>query len=120
MSAQRQYPAKIDRIVDGDTMDLTIDLGFGISKSVRIRLAYVNTDEIFGVSHYSDEYHKGMKQKMFVNQLLPVGTDVTFISHEETGKYGRPIGDIEVNGQLLSESILEQFKYLDQDYGSNW
>ena len=42
-----QYKAKIDRIVDGDTMDIVIDLGFKITTNQRIRLKGINTPETY-------------------------------------------------------------------------
>lgn len=117
---ERRYPASLIRIVDGDTMDLDLDLGFGVHKRVRVRLAGVNTNEIHGVSHSSDDYARGIQQKLFVHRILTEGSSITFISHDETGKYGRPLGDIEVGGELLSESIHRKFTYLNENYGENW
>ena len=116
----RQYPAKVKRIVDGDTIDLEVDLGFGVRKSIRMRLSGVNTDEVFGVSHDSEEFQKGIDQKKFVADLIPEGSSVILVDRGETGKYGRHLGDILVGDRLLSEQILEQFDYLEEDYGESW
>jgi micrococcal nuclease len=116
----RRYPASVRRVVDGDTVDLDLDLGFGVRKRIRMRLAGIDTDEIHGVSPESEEYQRGIRQKIFVHRLLSEGSAITFVSHEETGKYGRPIGDIEVGGKLLSESLFEAFGYLEEGYGESW
>lgn len=115
-----RYRAKVLRIVDGDTIDLDIDLGFDVHKRVRIRLAGVDTNETYGVPHHSAEYQKGIQQTAFVHRLLTEGSEIIFVSHDKTGKYGRAIGDIEVDGKLLSESILKEFEYLEEGYGERW
>lgn len=54
------YQAKCVDVVDGDTIDLDIDLGFSmIRSSTRIRLKGVDTHEIFFVDNDSEEYKKG-------------------------------------------------------------
>jgi endonuclease YncB( thermonuclease family) len=115
-----RYTAKVVSVIDGDTFDLDVYLGFSVSKRVRVRLEGVNTNEIYGVKHESIEYKQGIEQKEFVQKFLSSGQQVVLVTSEETGKYGRVIGDIEVNGKLLSESLLEQFDYLKGDYGSEW
>ena len=51
-----QYKAKVERIVDGDTIDVVIDLGFKITTNQRIRLAGINTPETYNVKKDSEEY----------------------------------------------------------------
>ena len=40
-----EYAAKVDRVVDGDTVDVTLDLGFSIQYQARVRLLGINTPE---------------------------------------------------------------------------
>ena len=54
-----QYKAEVVRIVDGDTIDVVIDLGFKITTNQRIRFARINTPETYTVKKNSEEYQKG-------------------------------------------------------------
>lgn len=50
------YKAKVERIVDADTIDVSIDCGFHIYTRKRLRLARIDAPEIFGVKYSSEEY----------------------------------------------------------------
>ena len=57
-----QYRADVERVVDGDTLDLSIDLGFGViltGDEARVRLQNIDTAEIFGTAKDSEEYAAG-------------------------------------------------------------
>ena len=83
-----QYKATIERVIDGDTMDVTVDLGFFLTARMRVRLRGVNTPEIRG-----PERPEGLKVKAFVQETLPPGTQVV-INTYKLGKYGRYIADL--------------------------
>ena len=90
-----QYKAKADRVVDGDTLDLVIDLGFKITTHQRIRLAEINTPETYNVKRDSEEYKKGMAAKHFVEKRLAANNNEVIVETDKlTGKYGRYIGTI--------------------------
>lgn len=105
------FRAQVEEVIDGDTVDLLVDQGFRDYQSVRVRLKDVDTAEIYGTKKGSDEYEKGMKQKRFVEDFLSTDTEdawpVRLESHRETGKYGRWIGDISVNGESLTDAIVQ-------------
>lgn len=108
------YRAKLDRVVDGDTIDLKVDLGFRTYKEVRVRLEGVDTAEIYGVPKGSTEYKKGMEQKQYAMAYLSNHEGewpLHFVSKEESGKYGRWIGDIRAPDQnkTLAEAIVAQW-----------
>jgi micrococcal nuclease len=109
------YKAELVRIVDGDTIDLRVDLGFRTYKRVRVRLQEVDTPEIYGVKKGSEEYKRGIEAKSFVADWFKEYQDssgcVNFDSQrEDTGKYGRWIGDIisREDETSLVESIKKQ------------
>jgi len=83
-----QYKATIERIVDGDTIDVTVDLGFFLTSRMRIRLRGLDTPEIRG-----PERPEGLKVKAFVQETIPPGKQVV-INTYKVGKYGRYIADI--------------------------
>jgi len=64
------YEATVRRVVDGDTLDLNVNLGFGVSIHLRVRLYGIDTYEIHGVKKHSDEWEKGMAAKQFVEEYL--------------------------------------------------
>jgi micrococcal nuclease len=106
------YRAQLDRVVDGDTIDLRVDLGFKTYKQVRVRLQDVDTAEIYGVHKESDEYQRGMEHKRFVQDYLDRDGEwpLRLITEEETGKYGRWLGDVRpFDGESLTDRLIEQY-----------
>ena len=65
------YKAKLDRVVDGDTVDANIDLGFDISINKRIRLAGIDTPETR--TRNKEEKVKGLASKSRLIELLKDG-----------------------------------------------
>lgn len=114
-----QYKAKIDRVVDGDTIDLIIDLGFKITTHQRIRLAEINTPETYNVKRDSEEYKKGMVSKNYVEKRLAENNNEVIIETDKlTGKYGRYIGtirlsdsEVSLNRELVDEGLAEWATY---------
>jgi micrococcal nuclease len=88
-----EYQCKIVRVVDGDTVDVDIDLGFGVwMKKQRIRLYGVDTPE----SRTSDAEEKvyGNIAKHFVQNHLPLDSMQTLRTKKDShGKYGRILGE---------------------------
>lgn len=110
-----EYRCIIERIVDGDTVDVSIDLGFDVwLHSQRIRISGVDAPEIR--TRDLEEKAAGQAATEFVAKLLPVGSKQTLISKEYngTGKYGRIIGTFELYDASkdawsdLSTMLLEQ------------
>jgi micrococcal nuclease len=90
-----KYTAKITRIVDGDTFDIIIDLGFKITTNQRIRLQGINTPETYNVKKTSEEYRKGLAAKEFAQQRVAANNYEAVIETEkDTGKYGRYIATV--------------------------
>ena len=91
-----EYKVKsIDHIVDGDTFDCTLDLGFNISHKIRVRMYGINTPE--SRTRDLEEKARGLKSKERLTQLLNVGTmgDTHLVLQtKEKGKYGRYLGII--------------------------
>ena len=86
------YRCKILRVVDGDTVDVDIDLGFGVwMHKERVRIHGIDTPE----SRTRDKEEKiyGLAAKEFVKSFLPVGSDATLQTEKDkTGKFGRILG----------------------------
>lgn len=114
-----QYKAKIERIVDGDTMDIVIDLGFKITTNQRIRLKGIDTPETYNVKRDSDEYKKGIIAKEFVmKRILENNSEALIDTDKDTGKYGRYIAtiwladsEISLNDELVEKGFAVVAKY---------
>ena len=109
----------VQRVVDGDTIDADIDLGFDISLAKRIRLAGVDTPE----SRTKDEVEKklGLEVKEWLKKKLEGQTDVIVKTElpDSTEKYGRIlghlfIGDSEVSAVNKKKSVNQQM--IDEGY----
>ena len=108
------YKAVVAKIVDGDTVDLDIDLGLNMwSKSTRIRLLNINTPEVRG-----KEREAGLAAKRFLENVIPRGCGVYIITaKDKRGKYGRLLGTIydytgtNINTLLLEEGHAKFVKY---------
>jgi micrococcal nuclease len=91
------YNAKITNIVDGDTVDVSIDLGFYVFINERIRLNGIDTPELNSSDPIKREAAKAAKAF-----LLPfVGSDISIVSYKKD-KYGRFLGDIYLKGNTVS------------------
>jgi micrococcal nuclease len=93
------YKAIVNRVVDGDTVNLKIDLGFRLSYTANCRMAGINAPEM------SED--AGKKSKAALMEHLQVGQVVDIVS---TGldKYGRPIVVIKVNGTDINIKMITQ------------
>jgi len=102
----------IAKVVDGDTIDANIDLGFDISLNKRIRLAGIDTPE----SRTKDEYEKklGLESKEWLKKHLEGAKDILIKTElpDSTEKYGRIIGHLYINSGQVSVNN----KMIDEGY----
>ena len=100
MEINYTYKAHIDRVIDGDTFDVTVDLGFRITTYQRLRLVGVDTPETRG-----PERPEGLKVKQYVKDLIE-GRDL-YIKTFKVGKYGRYICEVFLDdGEKLGDHLL--------------
>ena len=102
-----RYKVNLVKVVDGDTVDVDIDLGFGMSyKKQRVRMVGIDTPE----SRTRDLVEKkfGKASKKHLKGILEAG-DIELVSHDK-GKFGRILGDLfigsstfSVNQQMIDE-----------------
>lgn len=97
------YKGKISYVVDGDTYDVIIDLGFLIAHQIRIRLLDLDTPEIYGPNACPE----GQTVSDYVKTILPEGKEVLLKTYK-TGKYGRWLADITVDDEDL-KTLIENF-----------
>jgi len=90
------------RVVDGDTVDILIDLGFGIHKKERVRMAGIDAPETRTKDFKEKSF--GMEAKLWLTECLETVQPIT-IKTEKEGKYGRILGWLYVNDS--DESVNE-------------
>ena len=108
-----EYKALINRVIDGDTVDIDIDLGFGIwMKDERIRVMGIDTPEL----RTSDKLEKvfGLAAKDRLKELIPEGsvqilkTEIDKDGEDAKGKFGRILGDFIVEGYRITEILVDE------------
>jgi micrococcal nuclease len=102
------YNAKCDRVVDGDTVDATLDLGFDTHKKIRIRLVGINTPE--SRTRDLDEKARGLAAKAFVQDSVDNGELIQIRTKlkDSKGKYGRVLGELIVDGTNINEAMIQK------------
>jgi micrococcal nuclease len=93
------YKAKLNRIIDGDTFVLAIDVGFEITINTHVRVLDLDTPEIFHSSCKAEKIH-GFEAKLKASMLLQ-GKELTILTKKK-GKYGRYLADIFIEPEGLN------------------
>jgi micrococcal nuclease len=106
------YNAMVTNVVDGDTIDVLVDLGFGICVDLRVRLNGIDTPEI----NSSDEVIKNsakLAKKFVLDQLMK---QPVVIETFKVDKYGRYLADVyllndstSINTRLLNEGLATPY-----------
>lgn len=106
-----EYSATLDRVVDGDTVWLFVDLGFRMRAHLDFRLHGLNTPEMIGPSRVA-----GLAAKAELERLLSLGS--LRIVTDKADKYGRwlatifvrtPAGEVNANAALLKGSFAKPY-----------
>jgi len=102
------YRATVVKIVDGDTIDVQLDLGFNITAIKRLRFMDIDTYEVRG-----SERELGLKAKERLRELLDGSTVIVHTVMDSTGKYGRVLAyvwTIDEDGVTtnLNDLLLEE------------
>lgn len=96
------YVRKVSKVVDGDTIDVEIDLGFDISFSSRVRLAGIDTPE----SRTTDKIEKalGLEAKAYLKHEIDAAKSVVIKTEkmDSSEKYGRILGWVFLDGASVS------------------
>ena len=109
---KNEYDITIVKVVDGDTVDVDIDLGFNIVlRDERVRIIGIDTPE----SRTSDSIEKlfGLAAKKRVHELLKDGGKLVTTENRKgedmRGKFGRVLGDFRTpDGRMLTEILIEE------------
>ena len=109
-----QYKVKkINRVIDGDTVDLDIDLGFGVTLSHRVRLKDINAAETRTLN--TEEKEKGLAAKEWLKKELSREGEWVIDTTKED-KYGRILGTlyrvgdpVTINERMLNDGIAAPY-----------
>ena len=93
---------QVHKVVDGDTIDANIDLGFNVSLAKRVRLAGIDTPE--SRTRNLEEKKLGLESKEWLKKALEGAKDILIKTElpDSTEKYGRIIGHLFINDQETS------------------
>lgn len=101
-----EYKVKVTDVIDGDTIDVVIDLGFDIFTNRRVRLAGIDTPE----SRTTDLNEKkfGMEAKEYLKHLLGNASNVVIktLATDVNEKYGRVLGQVYIESSTMSVNDL--------------
>ena len=100
-----EFEAKVIRVLDGDTVDVIFSFPFGISVTKRIRMYGINAPETR--TRNREEKLRGKASKKRLVELL--GKErVCIIKYYGDGKFGRPLGELFVNGVNLNQVLVKE------------
>ena len=104
MSKFFNYNAKVNRVIDGDTIDATLDLGFNVKLDLKIRMAGINTPEL--KSKDPEEKAKAQEARAFLKEKIE-GKDIVLDS-KGLDKYGRWIGVIRLGTENINDTMVKK------------
>jgi|TARA_X000001316_G_C908227_1_gene24283 micrococcal nuclease len=104
-----EYSCTVDRVVDGDTIDVVLDLGFDIMFKSRVRLYGIDTPE--SRTRDKDEKVRGKMAGSFLKRAVKNGTKVVIQTKlkDSRGKYGRVLGNVIVDGLNINETMVKNY-----------
>ena len=113
-----EYKCEVKRIVDGDTVDVIIDLGFSILYSTRVRLYGIDTPE--SRTRNKDEKVRGFLSKDYLKEWLDQGGVIIRTYRDKKGKFGRVLGEMVVGGRninllMVDENLAVKYKGQSKD-----
>ena len=98
------YRAKLQKVIDGDTCDFLVDLGFSIWAIQRVRLLGIDAPETKGI-----EREKGIKTKDYVRVVLKDAKEIVIETvKDKKEKYGRYLATVYIDGKNLNKELLER------------
>ena len=101
-----EYSGKVLKVIDGDTIEAQIDLGFDIFTVKRVRLANIDAPEVR--TKNKEEKLAGKKAKNRLIEIFQQNNDRFVLKSLGIGKFGRCLGEVIVNNQSVSKLLLEE------------
>jgi micrococcal nuclease len=113
------YNAILKRIVDGDTLDAYIDLGFDVSVTKRIRLMFIDAAE--SRTKFLEEKELGLAAKHRLYEIIEDNDGEFIIKSHGVGKYGRVLGELfitEFDDRSINDTLVMEGFAVPYDGGS--
>ena len=104
-----EYGCTVTRVVDGDTIDVILDLGFSVLHKCRVRLYGIDTPE--SRTRNKDEKVRGKLAAKFLEDSINNGKQVILRSKlkDSKGKYGRVLGEVIVDDININELMVKRY-----------
>ena len=104
-----EYSCKVERVVDVDTIDVVLNLGFDILYKSRVRLYGIDTPE--SRTRNLDEKARGKMAGAFLKDAIEKGEKVIIQTKlkDSRGKFGRVLGNVIVDGININQTMIENF-----------
>ena len=108
---KNEYDVKVVKVVDGDTIDVDIDLGFGVTLTdERVRIMGIDTPESRTRDKVEDLFGEAAKARLA--QLMSNGgkliTTEDRKGEDMKGKFGRILGDFKIGDKLVTDILIEE------------
>ena len=106
-----EYKVNITRVVDGDTVDGDIDLGFGMwIKDERVRMMGIDTPESRTRDKVEKKFGLASKEKLksMLGKKAVLKTQVNKKGEDMKGKFGRILGDFVVGDKMATDILIEE------------
>ena len=111
-----EYPIKKCRVVDGDTFQFEVKLGFGVTIDIMVRLSNYDAPEVTG-----KEKEQGLIVKDICNELFALYKDVRiktfktskFNEKDKSGKHGRYLAEVYLDGVNLVDLLYLEFSHME-------
>ena len=103
-----EYNCQVTRVVDGDTIDVILDLGFKILHKSRVRLFGIDTPE--SRTRNKDEKVRGKMASKFLQDSIASGNVVIRTELKDSrGKFGRGLGTVVVDGVDINQAMCNEY-----------
>ena len=102
-----EYSCKVERVVDGDTIDVILDLGFSVSYKSRVRLYGIDTPE--SRTRNKDEKARGKLASAFLSKAIEIADQVVIRTElkDSRGKFGRVLGTVVCDGEDVNQGMVD-------------
>ena len=106
-----EYRATVLKVVDGDTVDVDIDLGFGVVLTdERVRIMGIDTPESRTRDKVEDLFGEAAKARVkeLLGEKVVLKTEINKNGEDMKGKFGRILGDFQVGARMVTEILCEE------------
>ncbi len=102
-----EYACTVERVVDGDTIDVILDLGFSVSYKSRVRLYGIDTPE--SRTRNKDEKARGKLASAFLSKAIELADQVVIRTElkDSRGKFGRVLGTVVCDGEDVNQGMVD-------------